>query len=356
MEHLLALIIKFNKGNATDLEKKELLQALSLEEHELKNWLEVHFERDVIDSKTSLSSKKSAELLSNILKSIDKNGKTKPSFSIVALNSRWNNWVAAACITGVLVISAWMYSISTQNSTEKNIASIKPTPQLIQFINSAKESKTTTLADGSIVKLEPNSTISYLDSFTQKRDISLIGKASFKVAKNAAKPFTVYANGTATTALGTEFSINATSKIVEIKLFEGKVVVASTNAQMQFARVYLLPGEQFAVNKLKGMYTKSNFIAPTNKVDMIAKASNKQTPISTAKQALTFNKTPLANVFEKVGKQYNKLIQFNKADFGNATFTGSFLATDSLNTILEIICSTNDLSFKEELGIVIISK
>ena len=89
------------------------------------------------------------------------------------------------------------------------------------------------LPDGTEVTLWDQSIVSFTTPFAgNKRDISLKGKASFKVAKDKTKPFTVYSDGISTTALGTEFSVTSFAKenVITVRLKEGKVVVKSLDS------------------------------------------------------------------------------------------------------------------------------
>ncbi len=82
------------------------------------------------------------------------------------------------------------------------------------------------LPDGSDVVLQPGATLRYGHPFvTDRRNITLSGKARFDVARNPA-PFTVAAGKTNTTALGTVFEITSLpGKPTTVLLISGKVKV-----------------------------------------------------------------------------------------------------------------------------------
>jgi ferric-dicitrate binding protein FerR (iron transport regulator) len=132
---------------------------------------------------------------------------------------------------------------------------------------------------------------------------------------------------------------------------EGRVVVRPTDASFAMKDTYLQPGQQLAINKVNGIYAVSNFSnnKKNNNATTSATATNKTIN-------LEFNKTPLTEVITSIGNRYNVLIQYNKQDIQNLSFTGTFVPTDTLQTILTIICNTNDLSYKQDKGVVIIIK
>ncbi|WP_215224069.1 FecR family protein [Echinicola shivajiensis] len=83
-----------------------------------------------------------------------------------------------------------------------------------------------TLSDGTIVWLNANSKLSYINGFTDSlREVHLEGEAYFDVAKNAKKPFVVHTGQLKTTVVGTEFNLRnyAEDSIPSLFLTEGKV-------------------------------------------------------------------------------------------------------------------------------------
>ncbi len=87
----------------------------------------------------------------------------------------------------------------------------------------------TTLADGSVVMLNTNSQFK-VDYDNAYRNIRLLqGEAHFTVAKNAARPFRVYAGNGRVQAVGTAFSVYLKENTVDVTVTEGEVVLASFN-------------------------------------------------------------------------------------------------------------------------------
>lgn len=82
-----------------------------------------------------------------------------------------------------------------------------------------------TLADGSEVTLDANTRLSVVMTRRARRIDLMAGRAWFKVAKDAARPFTVRDAQVEVTALGTEFSVEHRDGVSRVVLAEGRVVV-----------------------------------------------------------------------------------------------------------------------------------
>jgi ferric-dicitrate binding protein FerR (iron transport regulator) len=78
-----------------------------------------------------------------------------------------------------------------------------------------------------------------------RREIVLNGEASFEVAKDPARPFTVVTGAIRTTALGTSFKVaaNPDGDSVHVALSSGKVVVCNQPEKEVIDQLFLDPGE-----------------------------------------------------------------------------------------------------------------
>jgi hypothetical protein len=116
------------------------------------------------------------------------------------------------------------------------------------------------LADGTHIILNAESSIKFKKSFStdKKRDVYLEGEAYFEVAKDASRPFTVYTDHLSTTALGTEFNIQANkdNDVIKISLVEGSIMVVDSENNSD---LLLEPGEKVSVNKENNNSFKERF-------------------------------------------------------------------------------------------------
>ena len=220
------------------------------------------------------------------------------------------------------------------------------------------------LPDGSEVILWDQSIVSFNTVFTgNKRDISLRGKASFKVVKDKTRPFTVYSDGIATTAMGTEFSVTSFAKenIITVRLEEGKVVVKSMDSvKGNFINpLYLLPGQELVYNKQQLTAIVRKFKTDLND-NVVAKdhiiEEDPSMPKNNGGTWFMFNNQSLSQIFDQLGLIYNVDIVYKKKDVEKMYFIGKFDKKDSLGYILQSIATINNLTLSKDKTKYIIRK
>jgi transmembrane sensor len=118
------------------------------------------------------------------------------------------------------------------------------------------EKLTLMLPDGSMVKLNSESSLKYPTSFDTQREVHLQGEAYFEVERDTLKPFIVETGEVRTEVLGTSFNINYSpgDSMVQVAVTSGKVAVTSQHVNEKF---YLLPREVLTCETAK--FTKSYF-------------------------------------------------------------------------------------------------
>src|SRR5665647_245920 len=226
-------------------------------------------------------------------------------------------------------------------------------------INKTRKEMLINLQDGSTVMLSSGSELNYGEPFTDnKRIVYLKGEAFFTVAKDPTKPFTVYTDAISTTVLGTKFLVTdfqGDNNII-IKLFEGKVVVRSSDSihKKLATDMYLLPGNELVYNKTSMIANISSFTKPTS-VARNKKMSKSGTNTSSSDWYM-FNNQNLADVLERLKVLYGTDIQYSRADLKNKFFIGKFNTSDSLEKILNDIALLNNLTLKKQGNSFIIKK
>lgn len=255
----------------------------------------------------------------------------------------------AAAVSVIVLITATIYYYLNSSKEIKNTVAATPENKVSRkeyktVSNNTKKIMRIVLDDSSTVELSPASTIEYEMPFAKtKRDILLEGEARFSVAKNRAKPFTVYTGAFTTTALGTVFTVhnNNAAKTFTVKLFEGKVVIHSINDSINgwHQDVYLLPGEQLAFNALSGKLAVTK--TPGQK-PVIAAKSEKHT-IDSTNGRLNFSNTSLHEVMHTLAGWYDIHIQYDPVMISKMNFTGMVSRNDSPDIILKVIAQTNGL-------------
>ena len=186
-----------------------------------------------------------------------------------------------------------------------------PGSEYIVFSNTGTKPHSVVLEDGSVVVLKAHSTIRYPESFSEnQRNVYLQGEAFFRVTKDAAKPFSVFANNVVTRVLGTSFTVRAydddSDVVVAVK--SGKVSVfrenrssVKTDSQQYLNGVLLTPNQQISVSiKDKELRMLKSIVEQPIVVD------------STLNENFLFNDTPIHEVFKRFEKAYGVKIVYDE--------------------------------------------
>lgn len=228
---------------------------------------------------------------------------------------RWTRLRATMGIAAsIVLLLAFGMQFLLQDDTSKEV--VAELPMMIKETTKGLKS-TVHLRDGSKVMLNSESKISYPQYFTDSsRVIHLEGEAFFEVAKDKSRPFTVIANGVATTALGTSFNINGRRNQCKVSLATGKVAVQQVDEQENY---FLKPGQAVQFDLEARTVSRSEY---TGFEDFLW-----------TKGIIAFNDDHFELVIEKLSRWYN--VDFSIENTGVVKqYTGRF-DNKSLETILE---------------------
>jgi transmembrane sensor len=211
------------------------------------------------------------------------------------------------------------------------------------------------LPDGSVSRLYAASEITYTEpTGIKRREVILKGRADFKVAKDKAKPFTVFAGDISITALGTRFAVRSilTEKMIVVRLHEGEVVVRSNNknAAPRMKEIHLLPGQelQYDIVTGKGVVRKFRARVPVKGAAQDSFITdNPIVPTYGKNSWFMFNNQPLNEIFDALAEMYHVKINYSGKDVNRMYHIGTYDKSDSLDYILKKITSFYDLSFEK---------
>ncbi|WP_162852766.1 FecR family protein [Dinghuibacter silviterrae] len=315
MQDLPSLIRKFWEGTASPEEQHRLLQWLSSEG--ANETFRVLYEQDLRQKTPAMSEQRSEEILKTLLQ------QTAPP-KVRSLS--WIGWAAAAAVVAGVIATTLL---KKEHEVVKPVVAKAIPRQTDTLRNDGTIAQTLTLRDRSTVQLEPQSLIILGQAFdSTDRRIYLKGKARFKVTKDAGRPFSVQAGNVTTRVLGTEFIVNAqTPQRVTVQLLSGRVLVEGAST------VYLKPGESVTATGREMLKT--------------LKKTQEAEP-------LTFDKTPLNIVFQRIAHKHHIQITYDPNDIRELRFTGSFQETDQLTMMLSVICNMNGLTYRQEEGRIVI--
>ena len=343
MDLIQQLIQKFWSGETSEEENQLLLRLLAEQKHALSEADKAVFFKIKENGTVFVDAERSRSVLERM------HAQMVPAAPAKVVSIKRNRiWWAAASVIALLGLAIYLFNTP---GSEKSITvqdnSRPANRQLKTITNHTDTVMVVALQDGFVVNINGHSAVAFYEPFDDSaRNISLTGEAMFKVAKDVQRPFTVYANGIATTALGTVFTVSTQQpNTVSVKLFEGKVVVRSADTSNTFMmeRVYLVPGQEVTINKLTNKY-----LVKTNDAADMASGSSGTEKRKAINVTLSFNNEPLALVFHKLEERYGVKIQFNEKDISGLYFSGNVLKDDSLKIVLSAICNSNQLSFSRE--------
>lgn len=252
------------------------------------------------------------------------------------ISFRWLGWVAAVFIIGLSILM-----IDKKNDNQKpEVVSLKPIQKApvskaeIITVKTTGEHQKVILPDGSSVILNNHSSISYPKFFTKERDVILKGEGYFDIKHNNTVPFTVNTGNLRTTVLGTAFNIKAynNDKNIEVTVTRGKVGVVDSNKQVTI----VMPNQQVIFNKY---YKKSNL------EQVVAKSI-----IQWQESDIFFDDISMEQAIQELSKRFNKPISFTNEQAKKCRFTATFLKGESLDEILKVICSFNNVQYQNTAG------
>ncbi len=157
----------------------------------------------------------------------------------------------AAAVLIMLVSSVVFFSILDETKDEQ-----KEVSSVVTKRTNRGENLTVRLPDGTLVRLNSSSSISYSQNLIleNQRLVELEGEAFFDVKRDEYRPFIVKTNEVNTTVLGTSFNVNAKNeKEIKVAVVSGKVAVEQNQE-----KVVLTPGDMAVVDEKVGK-TKYDF-------------------------------------------------------------------------------------------------
>jgi len=227
-------------------------------------------------------------------------------------------WFAAAAT--IVLIATFVFLLPQQESP----AQINWITRQVPF----GEKLNLTLPDGSQVKLNAGSEISFPEKFSDgKREVRLTGEAFFEVVHNPKKPFTVAAGEVMTTVLGTSFNVKAEAhENVWITLASGKVAVSQGEDSVE-----LSPGEQ-------AVFDIRNRTLVSASVDL-------NTYLAWTKGIMEFEGASLRSVTAELEKWFGVSISYNTSQMDSCSLRMTF-NNKSLQEIMDQLALVAEVEYE----------
>lgn len=229
---------------------------------------------------------------------------------------------------GVVVLAASVVFQFFVGGTNRGPASA---PALQEFVTGLGETEMVRLADGTVIRLGPESRLSASVGETT-RDATLEGEAFFAVSTDQGRPFRVVTEAGTAQVLGTRFHLTARTDELAVTVVEGRVALAG-----QGHEVHVGAGQ--ATSLLGGLPSQIEAAAPI------------ETVAEWMVGFLIFHDTPLEAAMKEVERHYDAEVVVGDAALLDRTLTMWFDAK-SLPEVMTVVCSVIDARCSIDAGVV----
>lgn len=199
---------------------------------------------------------------------------------------------------------------------------------------------TLTLPDGTKVWLNAGTELTFPGEFAgPTRDIAVSGEIYLEVAKDAARPFRVHAGDLDVRVLGTKFNVSAYPDDPQraVVLVEGRVAVETRSGES----LEMVPGQMATCDGRHGIAAAE--------VDVARYVSWKD-------NVLLFERTPIAEILQKIGRYYNVSFNINDKSLSEQTCTGKLYLASNIDDIMLALTVISNTSYKREDNTVYITQ
>jgi transmembrane sensor len=192
------------------------------------------------------------------------------------------------------------------------------------------EPRQMTLPDGTLVRLDTETTVEVAFVPDRRRVILLQGAAHFAVTKDAGRPFIVEAGGVTVRAIGTGFNVARDSDHVAVLVTEGTVSVdrwSARGAALPHEESILVAGQRTVI------FTDGASARP-----VVAAATAAEIAHDLAWQALhlEFPELPLAQVVDEFNRHNQRKLAIGDASTGALQVGGTFRA-DNVDAFVRLL-------------------
>ncbi|MGM9788518.1 MAG: FecR family protein [Candidatus Cryptobacteroides sp.] len=238
--------------------------------------------------------------------------------------SRIYQRIAAVLLLPLLIASAIMV---------KN--SLKTDPvQMIEVRTTAGMTSTVVLPDSSTVWLNSGSVLRYPSSFSNTRDVELLGEGYFKVTKDPDHSFHVKTSAMTIEVVGTEFNVDAygdEGRSIRTTLVNGAINMhyLKDNSKEEVMKIY--PGQCVSIDPVE------------KKISVQTLDPNTMTAWRYGK--IIMNRTPIEDALRQIENRYNVRFVIKNPQIYGQKFTGQ-LSDQRLEVMLDFFSRTSSLKFK----------
>jgi transmembrane sensor len=213
-------------------------------------------------------------------------------------------WLAVAALLVVALAGGWFAWRMQQ-------------PEVLIYATGVGEQRTLMLEDGSRVTMDTDTRLSASFSAKSRRLVLKQGRAFFRVAKDARRPFLVTTQGGVVRAIGTQFGVYDHDDMVEVTLVEGRVEVTPQG------------GRQGSRERPTTMTAGQRLLMGKGYAIPVIEPANAETAVAWLSGKLVFNDTPLPAALAQFNRYSTSKIAVGDAAVGQLHVSGVFRDDDS---------------------------
>lgn len=241
-------------------------------------------------------------------------------------------WALAAAALIVVLGATMLWRAQSSTTIPAEVVATQPGQQ-----------ETLDLHDGTRITVAPGSRLTVAAGYGDgERRVELEGEAWFEVTHDESNPFRVFANGTMTEDLGTEFGVRAFASENAVRL-----VVLAGSASLRRAGAADPDAVTLNANDLATL--EANASTPT-----VARGVNVAALVAWRQGEMIFENSPLDSVTAELSRWYGVTFRLATGELGARRLTAT-LRTDDLGTALEVLGLSLGVIIDQEVDTVTLS-
>lgn len=203
------------------------------------------------------------------------------------------------------------------------------------------ERRKITLADGSVVDLNAETTLSVRFTREARQVVLADGQAIFDVTHDTQRPFTVAASGRIVRVVGTQFDVRNRQGELAVTVAGGKVQVRPASPATSGRAFLLAPGQRLEIDRAG--------IAQLQVVDP-------QETLAWRVGRLVYRAEPLANVVADLNRQFEGQIELSDAELGKMPITGVIVLDEQAAVVARLTLMLPVRSIPSPRGLLLLRK
>jgi len=329
------LIVRFLDGEASEEEKKELLNWIKQKKNNIRIFCEV---KDIWDVTNRSENKKgkAEEAWNKFEKYVNPKQEKASHLQILKQDRKFILRIITKYAAAVIILIGISLAAINIFKAKEPVFTVTRIP--------LGEKGQIQLFDGTKVWLNSGSEVKFSSDFGKKeRVVYLEGEALFEVTKGKSAPFIVNTSDISVKVYGTIFNVKSYPEddIIETILVEGSLGIRKTKDNLD-KELKIAPNQKLT-------YIKSNNELRVSHVDVNVYTAWKN-------NELIFNDENFENVIKSLERWYNVKVIYDISDFIDVRLTAKFINQENLVDVMEVIKITSRFNCRVSDNGVIITK